>query len=233
MAIPEHTREELLYPGMNGIETSVTLAEEGNPFTGERYMRRETVKWVFEQLNASGIPYAIIGGLAVAHHATPRLTRDVDILALDEDRKKIHLLFAKYLVLKTETFTTFLFSGAKVDFFIAKLPHERQALLDAEDANLDEVPVKVVKPRDLILLKLHAAWERRIYPKASQDRTDIEFILHQSQDKLSAADIAYIAEGLRQRYTAPEELEGWKERIRWLNETLERLGLGDWRYPLD
>ena len=113
MSILEHTREDLLLPNMNGIETSVALAEEGNPFTGERYMRRETVKWIFEQLNESGIPYAIIGGLAIAYYATPRMTKDLDILVLDEDRPRLHRLFAKYFVLKIADFSSFLFSGLK------------------------------------------------------------------------------------------------------------------------
>lgn len=218
MSFPENMRRELLFPGMNGIETSVTLAEEGNPFTGERFMRREAVRWLFERLNSHSIPYALIGGLAVAYYATPRLTRDVDIIVLDEDRKKIHLLFAKYLVLKTDIFTTFLLSGAKVDMFVAKLPYERQAVLDAKDVTFDNVPVKVVTPRDLILLKLHVAWERRIGQKRLQkrllDQSDIVGILEPACDRMTVDDIVYIAERLRERYSTPEELEGWRERMR-------------------
>lgn len=233
MEILEHTREELLFPNMNGVETSVTLAEEGNPFTGERYMRRETVKWIFEQLNESGIPYAIIGGLAIAYHATPRMTKDLDILVLDEDRPRLHRLFIKYFVLKTADFSSFLFSGAKMDAFAAKLPYERQALQNAIDSTFEGVPVKVIHPRDLILLKLHAAWERKNLPKANQDRTDISDVLYRFRDQFTADDIRYIAEQLRTRYQTPEELEKWRERIEWLNEELERMEMGHLRYPLD
>jgi hypothetical protein len=39
-----HIRDELLLPGMNGMETSVALAEEGNLFAGECFMHKEVVK---------------------------------------------------------------------------------------------------------------------------------------------------------------------------------------------
>ncbi|MCS7187006.1 MAG: hypothetical protein RMK89_08655 [Armatimonadota bacterium] len=233
MEILEHTREELLFPNMNGMETSVALAEEGNPFTGERYMRRETVKWIFEQLNESGIPYAIIGGLAAAQYALPRMTKDLDILVLDEDRPRLHRLFIKYFVLKTADFSSFLFSGAKMDAFAAKLPYERQALQNAIDSTFEGVPVKVIHPRDLILLKLHAAWERKNEQKRYLDLGDITGVLQTFRDQFTADDIRYIAEQLRTRYQTPEELEKWRERIEWLNEELERMEMGHLRYPLD
>lgn len=233
MSIPEHTREELLFPNMNGIETSVALAEEGNPFTGERYMRRETVKWIFEQLNESGIPYAIIGGLAAAQYALPRMTKDLDILVLDEDRPRLHRLFAKYFVLKTADFSSFLFSGAKMDAFAARLPYERQALQNAIDSTYEGVPVKVIHPRDLILFKLHAAWERKNEQKRYLDLGDITGVLQTFRDQFTPDDIRYIAEQLRTRYQTPEELAKWRERIEWLNEELGKMGLEHLRYPLD
>lgn len=233
MAVPEHTREELLFPNMNGVETSVALAEFGNPFKGEVFMRRETVKWIFKQLNDSGISYALIGGLAVAHYATPRMTRDLDILVLDEDRPRLQRLFAEYLVLKADGFSSFLFKGSKMDAFAAKLPFERQALQNAVDSTFEGVPIKIVHPRDLILLKLHAAWERKIPPKVNQDLTDISDVLFHARDRFTADDIRYIAEQLRTRYQTPEELGKWRERIEWLNEELRRMGMGHLRYPLE
>ncbi len=233
MSILEHTREDLLLPNMNGIETSVALAEEGNPFTGERYMRRETVRWIFEQLNESGIPYAIIGGLAAAQYALPRMTKDLDILVLDEDRPRLHRLFAKYFVLKIADFSSFLFSGVKMDAFAARLPYERQALQNAVDATYEGVPVKVIHPRDLILFKLHAAWERKNEQKRYLDLGDITGVLQTLRDQFTPEDIRYIAEQLRTRYQTPEELAEWRERIEWLNEELGKMGLGHLRYPLD
>ena len=49
MSVPEPTQKELLLAGKNGMETSVALAEAGNSFTGEGFMRRATVRWFFER----------------------------------------------------------------------------------------------------------------------------------------------------------------------------------------
>ncbi|MFA0732191.1 MAG: hypothetical protein HZLCBSQH_000304 [Candidatus Fervidibacterota bacterium] len=232
MSVPDPTRKELLLVGKNGMETSVALAEAGNPFTGERFMRRATVRWFFERLNESGLPYALIGGLAVAHYATPRLTQDVDILVRDEDRPRLHQLFIANLVQATEDLSTFPFSGAKGDVFVAKLPHEQEAVVEAEQGAFEGVPVRVVRPRHLILLKLHAAWQRRIFPRAEQDRTDIADVLHHTRHQLTADDIRYIAERLRAYCQSPEGLTRWQEQITWLNRTLQQLGLTDWQFPL-
>ena len=39
-----HIRDELLLPGINGMETSVALAEEGTLFAGECFMHKEVAK---------------------------------------------------------------------------------------------------------------------------------------------------------------------------------------------
>ena len=86
-------------PGKNALETAVALGEFGNPFKGERFMRAETLRWLFEQMNENGIRYALIGDLAVSHYAIPRTTQDVDILVLQEDaRKLLQLLDRKSVV---------------------------------------------------------------------------------------------------------------------------------------
>jgi hypothetical protein len=49
-----------------------------------------TAKKMAEHLKQLGVPYAIIGGLAVYQHGYPRTTKDVDILIPQESLKKIH-----------------------------------------------------------------------------------------------------------------------------------------------
>src|SRR5690242_20765829 len=79
---------EYLLPGRNALETSLEL---GQSWTrgGKPYMRMETVKRVLETLDRNQIPYAVIGGLAVSHHAIPRLTQDVDLVVLHEDTGRV------------------------------------------------------------------------------------------------------------------------------------------------
>lgn len=48
-------------------------------------MESETVQGVLRRFNESGIRYCLVGGLAMAQHAVPRQTQDVDVLMLPED----------------------------------------------------------------------------------------------------------------------------------------------------
>jgi len=49
----------------------------------------EELFYVIECLERDKIKYAICGGIAVIIHGYPRLTRDIDILVLSEDREKV------------------------------------------------------------------------------------------------------------------------------------------------
>jgi hypothetical protein len=232
MAFPQPTREELLLPGKNALETAVALGEFGNPFKGERFMQREKVRWLFEQLNEHGIRYALVGGLAVAHYAIPRMTQDVDILVLQEDAGKLLQLLRPYYARGTAQVMFFLIDETRLDVLIATLRYQRAAVLNAQEGTYEGVPVKVINPRDLVLMKLLAAWERPSEVDREQDRVDIMRILSAFGHQLIPDDIAYIAERLRELCFLPEEFARWRERMEWLNQTLHRLNLAHLQYPL-
>jgi hypothetical protein len=232
MAFPQPTREELLLPGKNALETVVALGEFGNPFKGERFMQREKVRWLFEQLNEHGIRYALVGGLAVAHYAIPRMTQDVDILVLQEDAGKLLQLLRPYYARGTAQVMFFLIDETRLDVLIATLRYQRAAVLNAQEGTYEGVPVKVINPRDLVLMKLLAAWERPSEVDREQDRVDIMRILSAFGHQLTPDDIAYIAERLRELCFLPEEFARWRERMEWLNQTLQRLNLAHLQYPL-
>jgi hypothetical protein len=232
MAFPQPTREELLLPGKNALETAVALGEFGNPFKGERFMQREKVRWLFEQLNEHGIRYALVGGLAVAHYAIPRMTQDVDILVLQEDAGKLLQLLRPYYARGTAQVMFFLIDETRLDVLIATLRYQRAAVLNAQEGTYEGVPIKVISPRDLVLMKLLAAWERPSEVDREQDRVDIMRILSAFGHQLTPDDIAYIAERLRELCFLPEEFARWRERMEWLNQTLQRLNLSHLTYPL-
>jgi hypothetical protein len=50
--------------------------------------------------------------------------------------------------------------------------------------------------------------------------------------QLTPDDIAYIADRLRELCFLPEEFARWRERMEWLNQTLQRLNLSHLTYPL-
>lgn len=232
MAFPQHSLEDLLMPGKNALETAVMLSERGNPFKGERFMETRTLRWLFEQLNESSIRYALVGDLAVAYYAVPRTTQDVDILVLREDASKVLQLLRPYYARGMAQVMFFQIGDTRLDVLIATLRYQREAVLNAQDADFEGITIKIVKPRDLVLMKLLAAWERPTEGKSDLDRADIVMLLENFGHQFTSEDIAYIAERLRELCFLPEELAKWKEQMEWLNNTLRRLNLMHLLYPL-
>lgn len=232
VSFPQHPREELLMHGKNALETAVALGEFGNPFKGERFMRVETLKWLFEQLKEHGIRYALVGGLAVAHYAIPRTTQDVDLLVLQEDANKLLQLLRPYYARGMAQVMFFQIDDTRLDVLIAILRYQRIAVLNAQEGTFEGVPVKIVSPRDLVLMKLMAAWERPNEINGEQDRVDILHKLEQIGNQFTPDDIAYITDRLRELCFLPEEFARCQERMEWLNNALQRLNLSHLQYPL-
>lgn len=62
-------------PSSNVAETGIDLYTEFYELT--------------DALTASSVPYAVCGGIAVAIYGYPRFTRDIDLLILPEDEKRV------------------------------------------------------------------------------------------------------------------------------------------------
>jgi hypothetical protein len=136
---------------------------------------------VAAELDAAGLPFAVIGGMAVSTWIEPRLTHDVD-LAVQAKRRdgprlrralvaagarvtalEMRLLFdRKFVRLKTTT-------GLRLDLHVATSAHDREALSHAEVVRLGDREIRVAGPEDLVLMKL-VAWR-------PQDRLDIANLL--------------------------------------------------------
>jgi hypothetical protein len=160
------------------------------------------------------------------------MTQDVDILVLQEDAGKLLQLLRPYYARGTAQVMFFLIDETRLDVLIATLRYQRAAVLNAQEGTYEGVPVKVINPRDLVLMKLLAAWERPSEVDREQDRVDIMRILSAFGHQLTPDDIAYIAERLRELCFLPEEFARWRERMEWLNQTLQRLNLAHLQYPL-
>ncbi|HEY4105779.1 MAG TPA: nucleotidyl transferase AbiEii/AbiGii toxin family protein [Polyangiaceae bacterium] len=65
------------------------MAESDKFFRGEGSLR-ETIHNLQARLDELGIPYVVIGGMALAAHGYARMTEDVDVLVTKNDLKKIH-----------------------------------------------------------------------------------------------------------------------------------------------
>ena len=127
---------------------------------------------IFERL---GIPYVLMGGIAVRVHGIPRPTHDVDFtVAIDRDR--LPELFeavqeAGYTVpeeyargwvdqvagMPLVKFRLYLEGrGIDIDLFLAESRFQTEVLARRRREVIDELAVWLVTPEDLILLKLLA-----------------------------------------------------------------------------
>ena len=63
---------------------------EGSMHFEEESAVQKTLRRIVERLNGLGVPYAVVGGLALFFHGYRRFTEDVDILVTKDDLKLIH-----------------------------------------------------------------------------------------------------------------------------------------------
>ena len=63
---------------------------EASKYFGEGGSVHETVARISRRLDDLGIPFVVVGGIAMFHHGFRRFTEDVDLLVTQEDLAKIH-----------------------------------------------------------------------------------------------------------------------------------------------
>src|SRR3954469_16218249 len=64
--------------------------DEGSLFFEGKGRVHQALRKIVKRLDALGIPYAVVGGMALVHHGYRRFTDDVDILVTREDLDKLH-----------------------------------------------------------------------------------------------------------------------------------------------
>jgi hypothetical protein len=228
MPVSQEYRQAMRLPGRSGIETSLALSQDyGRVFMGRKLMDVETVKQILQTLNDNNIQHALIGGLAVAQHGIARTTLDVDVLILVEDAGRVRKLFSEHYLGGVPDFQSIKIAETKVDFMAANLRCKRQALMEAEETTVEGVPTRVVKPHDLVLLKLLAIPDCPNPVKAMQDKTDVADVMQNNPDDFTSETIAYICRQLLNLAFTEQDVQKYYQVIQWLNETLELLGLAD------
>jgi hypothetical protein len=228
--VEEHRFTGLL-PGLNGVETCLSLSEEyGDLFWGRKLMERERVREILRVLNEGQIHYAIIGGVAMGYHTIPRATQDIDVLVSREDVPRLQRLLQPYYRRGTAVVMVFDVEGTHLDVLPARLRYGQAAIESAIEVLVHDIPAKVVSVRDLLLLKLFAIPDRPDPVKAMQDRTDVAALLRDNADNISQEDITYLVHTLLGLAFTREDVEKYQRLIVWLNETLDLLGMADRRY---
>jgi hypothetical protein len=135
-------------------------------------MLNEALKKAVAALDRLGVPYALIGGLAVAARGAVRATQDVDLII---DRPVQDALSLERS-LRDEGFDATFYrggaddpiagvlrlvvpaagAGVKCDVLFASRDWQRRSVTNATAVDLGSFVVKVAQPADLFLLKLYA-----------------------------------------------------------------------------
>jgi len=162
----------------------------------------DILKDVSEKLASAGIAFMLTGSVAMSYYATPRMTRDIDIVVALEhgDVQKVSELFGTdyYVVEEAVTdairrksmFNIIHFESViKVDFIIQRsTPFALSAFGRRRNLVLDDFQTNIIRREDLILSKLLWAKDSGSEMQLRDVRNllayscDFEYLLHWAQD---------------------------------------------------
>jgi hypothetical protein len=126
------------------------------------------------------IPYALVGGVAVAFHSVPRFTKDIDILVEPEVVERVSNVLKNEGYFESTSPRTFkntvltmhrfmkIVDGDEmlIDVLVSGSERHSEIIANAVDAESAEVKVKLASKDDLIWLKR--------FRNSIQDQADIE-----------------------------------------------------------
>jgi len=184
----------------------------------------DALRALCDGLQALGLPWMIIGGVAVIAHGVPRYTADVDatVSAPGEPIERIFEVFARqHVVPRIDGAVAFARerqvlllrhepSGVDLDVSLAWLPFEIEALRRSESCDHAGITIRIPRPDDLVIYKLVAARPR--------DLEDAEKLLLLHGPGL---DLQHIIATVREFADALED----PGRIAALERLLKRTGL--------
>lgn len=133
------------------------------------------LKSVAARLQAAGIAYMVTGSMAMNFYATPRMTRDIDLVVelRDADVARVVGLFqSEYYIdrnmveeaIRNRSMFNMIHNDlvVKVDCVVRKdSEYRREEFARRRTLNLEGEPITVVAPEDLILSKLEWAKDSR------------------------------------------------------------------------
>lgn len=144
---------------------------------------------IFSKISEGHIKYALVGGVAMAFHDTPRFTKDIDILFFPEDMEKLKKILALEGYVESTPPWTFkkvdmtLHRFIKIvekehlqlDVLTANEKRSRQIIGNALEAESEQGIIRVAKKEDLIWMK-----QQR---NSDQDKVDIEKLKGNTNEK--------------------------------------------------
>jgi len=140
-------------------------------------------------LEATGVRFALIGGLALALHKVIRATQDIDLLVDAEDADTIDkaLTDRGYRCLyRSADAANYLRGDERVDLLYASRPIARQLLINALEQHTTFGVLRVIGPEGIIGFKLQG-WVND--PRRTQDLEDIRALLRTHGSTLDMARV--------------------------------------------
>ncbi len=149
---------------------------------------RRVLEQVHEKLREAEVPHALIGGLALAAHATPRATEDIDLLVDGDSAEVLHELLTEmgYQSLYRSDDIANYRSGdpalGRIDAVFARRRYAREMLARARPVatGVGSTSVPVVDAADLIGLKVQASSNDPARRRG--DLADIESLLREAAE---------------------------------------------------
>lgn len=140
-------------------------------------------------LGQSGVPFALIGGLALASHNVIRATQDVDLLVpVDKaDQIDARLVQLGYRCLhRSADAGNYARDRERVDFLYASRPIAVQLLAGAREVGTPMGTLRVVSAEGLIGFKLQGLVND---PRRTQDLEDIRALLRANRGRIDLAEV--------------------------------------------
>jgi len=184
-----------------------------------RILLEEVYKKIVTFLNSRKYKYLIIGGIAAGTLGEPRVTGDVDVDIILDQKDIIDFLDKAnkdgFKVSREKCVNTAKQSGTfqinygyfHIDFIIASTDFEKEAFERRKIIKLYGIKAFFPTPEDLILLK--------IIPGRKQDLLDAEKVILRHRNKL---DTAYLQNWARKLCDEAEDMRIWNELNRLLKE---------------
>lgn len=140
-------------------------------------------------LNQQGVPFALIGGLALSAHKVVRATTDIDLLAPAARSSEVDAIATKLgyrCVYRNEGLANYLRAGERLDLLWASRPPALRLLSGAMSHATSFGELPVVSVEGLIGFKLQALVNQ---PSRTQDLEDIRALLKANRDALDLAEL--------------------------------------------
>lgn len=152
----------------------------------------DVLRIVSERLSGRGLPFMLTGSFALAYYATPRMTRDLDLVVAlaDQDVGPLVSAFASDFYIDSDAVheavasqrlfnLMHLSSGIKVDMIVRKSSEYRELeFARRQPVTLGGVPTWIVSREDLVLSKL--VWAKE--GDSELQRRDVRLLLGEGLD---------------------------------------------------